>query len=205
MVKLRSAILAGVATLAVAGAAEAQAPDAHTAEAQVMSVPLPDGSTARIRYFGAVEPQVTVAMTPPPAIPDFDFYECYDAFGYFGHYSPCFRHRWRGGYDGHHSHHGAKVAAATPPGNVVGPQGMPPQFVVEGDQPRGSRYHYILISTAPDGRPCVQRTEWTSRGRDREPLVTRTDTGEGCAAMPASAALSAPAPVEVEIVPKPAH
>ena len=36
---------------------------------------------------------------------------------------------------------------------------------------------------AADGKVCAQRTEWTSRGRGKEPSVRRTDTGEGCAAL----------------------
>jgi hypothetical protein len=187
MAKLHTAMFAGIAILSLAGSAHAQAPENHA-----MSVALPNGSTAEIRYVGPVAPQVTVAMATPPDAGDGPFYECYDAFGYFGHYSPCFRH------GGHRERDAAKRLVAPPPqSRVVGPQGMPPQFVVPEHAPRGSRYHYMLISTAPDGQICAQRTEWLSRGPGKEPQVTRTDTGDGCAAM-------AVPPPTVEATPSPA-
>jgi hypothetical protein len=168
MLKLSTALPA-VTMLLSAGAAAAQMPQPHT-----MAVDLPDGSVAHVAYFGEVAPQVTVAMIPPPDYGDRDFYECYDSYGYFGHYSPCFRHR---------PGHGTRRAVAGPPANAVVLQSLPPQFVVPNDAAPGSRYHYTLISTAPDGRVCTQQTRWQSRGRHKEPLITRTDVGEGCASL----------------------
>jgi hypothetical protein len=186
MVKLHSAMLAGAAMLSFGGSALAQSPEWRT-----MAVDLPNGSTAQIRYAGEVPPQVTVAMVTPQDQRDRDFYECYDAYGYFGHYSPCFRH------GGDHARHAARRVIQAPSSNAVGLQAMPQQFVVPAGSPRGSRYHYMLISTAPNGQVCTQRTEFLSRGPDKEPLVTRTDS-EGCAA------ISAPPPA-VEATPKPTN
>jgi hypothetical protein len=162
------ALLACAAALLCGGAAVAAAPEPRT-----LAVDLPDGSVAHVTYFGEVAPQVTVAMLPPQDPPEGVFYECYDAYGYFGYYSPCFRHRL--GSRG-------KGPVELPP-NAVVLESLPPQLVVPANAAPGSRYHYTVISTAPDGRVCTQRTEWRSRGRDREPLITRTDVGEGCVAL----------------------
>jgi hypothetical protein len=59
MQKLRPAILGGIATLAVAGAALATHQDMH-----VMNVGLPGGMAARIEYEGDVAPKVIVAPAP---------------------------------------------------------------------------------------------------------------------------------------------
>ena len=53
MVKLPTAVLAGIAGLAVAGAAVAASRDLHS-----LNVSMPDGSVAHILYHGDVAPQV---------------------------------------------------------------------------------------------------------------------------------------------------
>ena len=56
----RKAAFAGLASLAVAGAAlAADAPRFHT-----MNVNLPDGAVAQVRYSGDVAPTVTIARAP---------------------------------------------------------------------------------------------------------------------------------------------
>lgn len=55
MRNLRTAVLAGVAALGVAGTAVAATQDSH-----VMRVALPDGSVARVEYRGDVAPRVVV-------------------------------------------------------------------------------------------------------------------------------------------------
>ena len=60
MRKLRIAVLAGIATLGVAGTAMAASNDTH-----VMAVGLPDGSVARIEYQGAVAPKVRIDSSVP--------------------------------------------------------------------------------------------------------------------------------------------
>src|SRR3982751_6783022 len=58
----RKAVLAGIASLAAAGAAfAAQAPRFHN-----MNVHLPDGAVAHVRYSGDVAPVVTVDNVPAP-------------------------------------------------------------------------------------------------------------------------------------------
>ena len=64
----RKAVLAGVASLAVAGAAWAAEKPAKP-QVQVMEVALPDGGVARISYSGDVAPQVGVSRMDKDAIP----------------------------------------------------------------------------------------------------------------------------------------
>lgn len=64
MRKIRTAVLAGVAAIAAAGAAMAASQDTH-----VMKVALPDGSVARIEYKGDVAPKVVVAPARSLPVP----------------------------------------------------------------------------------------------------------------------------------------
>ena len=76
MSKLPALVLAGVAAAALAGTAVAAKSNTH-----VMTVALPDGSTARVEYVGDVAPKVTVEPSrrmavgewaPLPAFAGFD-------------------------------------------------------------------------------------------------------------------------------------
>jgi hypothetical protein len=69
--------LAGAAALAIAGTAFAATPKLSS-NTHVMTVPLPDGSVARVEYTGNVAPKVTVEPRPlgefgwaPMALPSF--------------------------------------------------------------------------------------------------------------------------------------
>lgn len=64
----RNAVLAGVASLALAGAAWAAEKPAKP-QVQVMEVALPEGGVARISYSGDVAPQVSVAPVAKGAVP----------------------------------------------------------------------------------------------------------------------------------------
>ena len=72
MRKLRTAVLTGIAALAVAGAALAAGRDMH-----IMELGLPDGSVARIEYAGNVAPRVTVA--PAPGVVPVGFLDAVDS------------------------------------------------------------------------------------------------------------------------------
>ena len=61
---VRAAVLAGLATIAAAGAAVAANNDTH-----FLNVAMPDGSIARIAYKGDVAPKVVVAPAPPAILP----------------------------------------------------------------------------------------------------------------------------------------
>jgi len=64
MRKVRTAVLAGLATVAAAGAAVAGTNDTH-----FLNVAMPDGSVARIAYKGDVAPKVIVAPAPQAIMP----------------------------------------------------------------------------------------------------------------------------------------
>ena len=174
MPKHHAALLAGAATLAFAilSPAAAVGQEWHTTTAA-----LPDGSTAEIRYAGDVPPQVTIAMEP----------------------APDWRRRAAGGLaqdawtEADAGYGGIPRARRIiqPRAAPAAPQAALPQFVVPKDAPRGATYHYTLITTGTDGKVCVQRNEWISRGRSKEPEVRQSNAGEGCAG---TRALPAPPP-----------
>lgn len=168
MPKHPAILLAGVAALVAAGSAHAAAPEWHTT-----TVALPDGSHAEIRYVGDVPPQVTVSM---PVVQDRRAAVADEVLDKVDDVD--------GGIP-----RARRIIQARP--NPAPAQATLPQLVVSGDAPEGSTYEYTLITTGTDGKVCSQRTEWTSRGRGKEPQVRRDDTGEGCAS---AAAPSAPPP-----------
>lgn len=164
-----------LAVLACTGLATA-ASGAAAQDWRTTTFDLPDGSKAEVRYVGDIPPQVTVSM---PVV-----------------------------QDPHATVVQEDVAAAIPPARrvvqarpapVANP--APPNFVMAGDAPKGSTYHYTLITTNADGTVCTQRTEWTSRGRGKEPAVRRTDTGKGCTALAAQSQAS-PEPRIVPVDPE---
>ena len=61
---VRTAVTAAAAALVFAGAAAAQSGNTHT-----MTVQLPNGGVAQIRYAGDVAPQVIVSYTPAILVP----------------------------------------------------------------------------------------------------------------------------------------
>jgi hypothetical protein len=181
MPKHPAVLLAGAGVLVTASAALAATAPASP-EWRTTSVALPDGSQAEIRYVGDIPPQVTVSMPvvqdPRAAVVD-DVAHGVDNVD--------------GGIP-----RARRIIQARP--TPAPPQATLPQLVVAGDAPKGSTYEYTLITTGTDGKVCAQRTEWTSRGRGKEPEVRRDDSGEGCAGMasatPVPSALApAPAPV----------
>ena len=64
-------VLAGLGPATLAGAALAASRDIH-----VMTVALPDGSTARVEYVGKVAPKVM--LVPGPSAPDFAPFALFD-------------------------------------------------------------------------------------------------------------------------------
>ncbi|MFA7603762.1 MAG: hypothetical protein WCY29_12205 [Novosphingobium sp.] len=151
--KPRITCLAGATALLLAEAAGAK-----PLEWRTMSVDLPDGSVAQIRYVGDVPPRVSVSIPVVQGEAAAEAVE--EAYGGLPR---------------------ARRVVRAPPAAPAAPP-APPQFVVGRDMPRGSTYEYTLITTNPDGKVCTQRTEWRSRGPGREPEVRRGDTGDGCAA-----------------------
>jgi hypothetical protein len=139
-----------LALMPLGGAAAAAQPAWHT-----MSVELPDGSIAEVRYVGDIPPRVMVAA---PVVQDV---------------APA---SYRG------IPRARRVIARPEAQPQARPEPEPtPRLIVAGEMPRGTSYEYSLISTDPEGRVCTQRTEWTSRGYGLEPKITHSDIGDGCA------------------------
>lgn len=178
MPRSHAILLGGAAALVCASAASASTDRWNTT-----TVELPDGSTAEIQYVGDIPPRVSISA---PVVQDTGAV-IEGAAGQEIAYGGLPRAR-------------RVIQAPTQPAPAISApaipaQPAPPQFIIAGDAPKGSTYEYTLITTGADGRVCTQRTEWTSRGKGREPEVKQRDAGDGCATLAAPPASPAPAPV----------
>ena len=138
-------------------------------EWRTTTVDLPDGSKAEIKYVGDVPPRVNVsvpgAQEPRSALVD-DVAPADDEAETVPRARRVVQTRL------------APTPAALPAAAILAPQ-----LIIPADAPRGSTWHYTLITTGADGRVCSQRTEWTVRGRNQAPAVRRSDSGDGCAGL----------------------
>ena len=153
-------ILAGLGAVTLTGAAAAASQDTHT-----LTVPLPDGSTARIDYVGNVAPKVTV--NPAPLSVGFP------GFGYFD----------RSALDMERQIDAMmrqmKDMTARP---LSGKPGM--NVAAYGNAPAGSS-SVTVISTTNGGVTCTRTTEVTSQGPGKAPKVLSNVSGDcGAAAAP---------------------
>jgi hypothetical protein len=190
MIKLRTAILAGVGTLLFAGAAVAATAKFHT-----MSVDLPDGSVAHITYAGDVAPKVAIDAAnaqdqqdgPDDAVAN-DPFAAMDQD--FARVSAMMAHQQQ--------QMTQQVAAMQHQG-----AGQPGQVVITGNMPAGSSYSYTMVSSSNGKASCSQSVEYRSNGDGKAPMVTRASSGdcgavkggEGDKPVPVSAPQQ-PAPVD---------
>ena len=175
MQSFRTLLLAGVAAVAVAGfagLAAAESPQTH-----VMTIALPDGGAAQIRYIGDVAPQIVFRPAPVAAFfaPDTSF-AALDRISaeMEGEAASLLRQ--------------AQMLAVAPPTGVT--------EAALADMPPGSR-SYTFVSTMNGSNVCMRSTEITARGDGRPPQVVTHASGN-CAGLPqgvGSAALPAPPPV----------
>lgn len=165
-------VAAGLLGVSAAGAAPP--------EWRTMSIGLPDGSVAEVQYVGDIPPRITVSA---PVVQDVPTTEAVGDLGDDVVYGAMPRAR--------------RIVQAHPQPGLQ--QSESPQLIVLGAAPRGSRYQYTLITTGTDGRACTQRTQWLSRGPGKEPEVTRTDTGYGCAAAGGAAPWLEAAPFDPDL------
>jgi hypothetical protein len=164
MRKALAIVLAGLGAVTLTGAAAAARQDTH-----VMTVPLPDGSTATIEYVGKVAPKVTVTPVPiaGPWAP----------FGLFG----------RSGFDMQRQIDAmmreidamAKRPLTVTPGLNV---------AAYGSAPAGSS-SVTVVSTSDGASTCTRTTEVTSQGAGKPPKVVSKVSGDCAvgAAPPAAA------------------
>ena len=170
MSKLRVTALAGAAALALAGTAFAAAPKS-TADTRVMTVPLPDGSTARVEYVGNVAPKVTVQPRPfadlawaPMAVPSF------------------------AGFDRMIEQMNRETEAMMRQAQQIAhqPPGAGTRYVASyGAMPAGAT-STTIVSYSNGGRTCTRTTETVSQGAGKPAKTTSSVTGDcGAAAPPA--------------------
>jgi len=146
-------VLAGLGAVAITGAAAAASQDVH-----VMSVPLPDGSTARVEYVGKVAPKVTV--TPAP------FAMSLPAFGMFDR-SMFDMQRQIDAMMREIDRTARQPMAGTPGLNVA----------AYGNAPAGTS-SVTVISTSDGTKTCTRRTEVTSQGAGKAPKVVSNVSGD---------------------------
>jgi hypothetical protein len=163
MRSLRTALLAGVAAIAVglSGGASAQSANSH-----VMTVQLPDGGVAQIRYTGDVAPQISVSEAPAPIeifapIPPL-----------FGSDSPfAMMERISAEMD-------RQAAAMFRQADALAAQARSGQLTEAAmrNLPPGSQ-SYSFLSTMSGSRICTQSVEITSPGNGQKPQVVQHSSG----------------------------
>jgi len=160
MRKAIAIVLAGLGAVTLAGAAAAASRDTH-----VLSVPLPDGSTARIEYVGNVAPKVTVAPAPMSV-----------AFPGFGMFDRTMADMQR------------QIDAMMRQANEMAAHpaaGMPGMNVAAyGNAPAGAQ-SVTVVSTSNGAKTCTRTTEVTSQGAGKPPKVVTNVSGD-CGAAPAA-------------------
>jgi len=189
----RKAVLAGIASLAVAGAAlAAEAPRFHT-----MNVHLPDGAVAHVRYSGDVAPTVTIDAPRTPG-----WFDPAGAFASFGPAPFAAFDRIAAELDRQadamlrEARFGAPGAAA----NVGGPS-----LLAAGGLPAGAAGYSFVSETTSNGS-CTRSVEVTRAAPTAKPNVVTRQSGN-CAAVPAphpSAALQPGASAAAKPVKPPA-
>lgn len=169
MTRLRTALLAGVAAVGVGLAGAASAQNVH-----VMTVPVPGGGVAQIRYVGDVPPQI--AFVPAPAA--FDGWMPVSSV--FGQASPfAMLDRIAAEMDRRAAAMFRYAEAMADRASVGGLA----ETALGAVPPGGESYSYV--STISGSGVCTQSVRITSRGDGAPPLVERRSSGNcGAAALP---------------------
>jgi hypothetical protein len=133
-----------------------------------MTVPLPDGSTAKIEYVGNVAPKVSV--TPAPLAGPFVPFGLLDrsAFDMQRQIDAMMR----------------EVDAMTKAAPLAGVPGL--NVAAYGNAPAGAE-SVTVVSTSNGSKTCTRTTEITSQGQGKVPKVDTSESGDcgGGAAPPA--------------------
>jgi hypothetical protein len=156
--KLPAFAFAGVAAVAVAGAALAAAPKSH-----VMNVPLPDGSVARVEYVGDVAPKVTVAPRPLPEAAE----PWAMSFPSFAGFDQIIREMNR--QTEQMMRQAQQIAHQ--------PAGAAPYIASYGNLPAGET-STTVVSVSNGGATCTRTTQVVSQGAGKPPKVTSNVTGQ---------------------------
>jgi hypothetical protein len=160
-----------VAAAALAGTAIAAAPKNH-----VMTVPLPDGSIAKVEYVGDVAPKVTIAPRPMA-----------DAAAPWAMSFPSFA-----GFDRMIEQMNRETEAMIRQAQQAAhqPGGAAPYIASYGNLPAGGT-STTVVSVSNGGGTCTRTTEVVSQGQGKPPKVTSSVTGQ-CGSAPAAAPPSGP-------------
>lgn len=175
MRKLRTAVLTGIAALAVAGVGLAAARDTHT-----LKVDLPDGSVAPIEYRGDIAPKVTLA--PVSYAMPVAFADGLDStpFAALDHVAAELDRETAAMI-----HRAAQLQ--TPP--MLAQHKL--EMVALGKLP-AAIVHYQIVSTAGGSGSCTRSVEMTSYGWDQKPGIISTSSGD-CTPLSRT-----PAPIRVD-------
>lgn len=179
----RKAVLAGIASLAVAGAAlAAEAPRFHT-----MSVNLPDGAVAQISYSGDVPPTVTIDRAAAPGL--------VEPIGLFAGFDPAplaALDRIAAEMDRQAASmlHQARFGAGRADGLAPAP-GV--DLLAAGGIPAGAAYSFVSESIG--NGVCSRSVEMVREGPGAKPKVVTHESGNcGGAGAPAPSVGNAPRP-----------
>ena len=159
MPKALGFVLAGLGAVTLTGAALAASRDTHT-----MTVPLPDGSIAKIEYVGNVAP--TVSVNPAPLAGPVAPFALFDrsAFDMQRQIDALMRE--------------VDQMTRSP---VAGTPGM--NVAAYGNAPGGSS-SVTVVTTSNGSKTCTRRTEVTSDGAGRPPKVMTSLSGDCGASAP---------------------
>lgn len=177
MRKLSVYALCGIAAAALAGTATAAAP-----KTKVMTVPLPDGSVARVEYVGNVAPKVTVEPRPIA-----------DGGRAWVARLPAFA-----GIDRMIQEMNRRTAEMVRQARDMARQpagagaGAGPHVVSYGNLPAGQS-STTVVSVSNGGGTCTRTTEVVSQGPGRPPKVTTNVSGQ-CVSTPPAGGTGLPIP-----------
>lgn len=161
MRKYRTAVLTGIAALAITGAGLAAGRDIH-----MMKVNLPDGSVARIEYKGDVAPNISIA----PAFPTtpVGFVAPFDAspFGLFDRIAAMMDRQTEAMI---HEVGALPAAPLSADGKL--------DLAALGKLPPGT-VHYRFVSTSNGSGTCDRSIEVTSLGAGEAPRVVSSSSGD---------------------------
>jgi hypothetical protein len=169
--KLRAFAFAGVAAAALAGTAIAAAPKSH-----VMTVPLPDGSVAKVEYFGDVAPKITVAPRPLA-----------DAAAPWAMPFPSFA-----GFDRIIERMNRETDAIMRQAQQAAHQpGVAAPYIASYGNVPAVGTSTTVVSVSNGGGTCTRTTQVVSQGPGKPPKVTSNVTGQ-CGGAPAAVRPSGP-------------
>ncbi len=156
MRKSRAAILAGLTTAVLSGAAVAASRDTH-----LLTVPLPDGAIAKIEYHGDIAPKVTVEPGRPVAAA---------LTGTMGAQFAALD-RMISGMQRQANELARRV-------NIMAGQGAATaSYANYGKMPAGSS-SYTMVTTSDGSTSCTRTVQVTSEGPGKAPKVVSNSSGD---------------------------